>query len=65
MTLFEELQLLKEFEKRENVLAAKVDIKIKERSDMQAKVRSASIIAQVIIQCVPEKEKPRFIDDLS
>ncbi|XP_030833850.1 cilia- and flagella-associated protein 44 isoform X2 [Strongylocentrotus purpuratus] len=38
VTLFEELQLLKEFEKRENVLAAKVDIKIKERSDMQAKV---------------------------
>ncbi|XP_041471026.1 cilia- and flagella-associated protein 44-like [Lytechinus variegatus] len=38
VTLFEELQLLKEFEKRENVLAAKVDVKIKERSDMQAKV---------------------------
>ena len=41
MTLFEELQLLKEFEKRENVLAAKVDVKIKERSDMQAKVSKA------------------------
>ena len=38
VTLFEELQLLKEFEKRENVLAAKVEGKIKERSDSQLKV---------------------------
>ncbi|XP_038057956.1 cilia- and flagella-associated protein 44-like isoform X2 [Patiria miniata] len=38
VTLFEELQLLKEFEKRENVLAAKVEAKIKEKSDSQLKV---------------------------
>ena len=38
MTLFEELQLLKEFEKRENVLAAKVEGKVKEKSDSQLKV---------------------------
>ncbi|XP_022090775.1 cilia- and flagella-associated protein 44-like isoform X2 [Acanthaster planci] len=38
VTLFEELQLLKEFEKRENVLAAKVETKIKEKSDSQVKV---------------------------
>ncbi|XP_033641081.1 cilia- and flagella-associated protein 44-like isoform X3 [Asterias rubens] len=38
VTLFEELQLLKEFEKRENVLAAKVEGKVKEKSDSQLKV---------------------------
>ncbi|XP_071842731.1 cilia- and flagella-associated protein 44-like isoform X2 [Apostichopus japonicus] len=38
VTLFEELQLLKEFEKRENVLAEKVEAKIKEKTDMYLKV---------------------------
>ncbi|XP_070551975.1 cilia- and flagella-associated protein 44-like isoform X2 [Ptychodera flava] len=38
VTLFQELQLLKEFEKRENVLADKVEAKNKEKSDMQMKV---------------------------
>ena len=38
VTLFEELLLLKEFEKRENVLAAKVEAKHQERLEMQAKV---------------------------
>ncbi|XP_064651335.1 cilia- and flagella-associated protein 44-like isoform X2 [Lineus longissimus] len=38
VTLFEELVLLKEFEKRENVLAAKVEGKQQEKMDMQAKV---------------------------
>ena len=38
VTLFEELLLLKDFEKRENVLAAKVDHKQQEKQDMQAKV---------------------------
>uniref|UniRef100_A0ABM0LYK4 Myosin-2 heavy chain-like n=1 Tax=Saccoglossus kowalevskii TaxID=10224 RepID=A0ABM0LYK4_SACKO len=38
VTLFEELQLLKEFEKRENVLADKVEGKNREKGDMQMKV---------------------------
>lgn len=38
MTLFEELVLLKEYEKREDVLAEKVTNKQQEKLDMQAKV---------------------------
>ncbi|XP_019642802.1 PREDICTED: cilia- and flagella-associated protein 44-like isoform X3 [Branchiostoma belcheri] len=38
VTLFEELVLLKEFEKRENVLADKVNNKKQERADMEVKV---------------------------
>ncbi|XP_078590601.1 cilia- and flagella-associated protein 44-like isoform X5 [Branchiostoma floridae x Branchiostoma japonicum] len=38
ITLFEELVLLKEFEKRENVLADKVNNKKQERADMEVKV---------------------------
>ncbi|XP_071957578.1 cilia- and flagella-associated protein 44-like isoform X2 [Antedon mediterranea] len=38
VTLFEELQLLKEFEKSENVLAAKVESKENEKEEMQIKV---------------------------
>lgn len=38
VTLFEELVLLKEYEKREDVLAEKVTNKQQEKLDMQAKV---------------------------
>jgi hypothetical protein len=38
VTLFEELLLLKDFEKQENVLAEKVENKQQEKLDMQAKV---------------------------
>ena len=38
VTLFEELVLLKEYEKREDVLAEKVSNKQQEKLDMQAKV---------------------------
>ena len=39
VTLYEELLLLKDFEKSENQIAAKVEAKQQERLDMQAKVR--------------------------
>ena len=38
MTLFEELLLLKDFEKRENILADRVLAKQQEKIDMQSKV---------------------------
>ena len=38
VTLFEELVLLKEYEKREDVLAEKVSNKQQEKLEMQAKV---------------------------
>ena len=38
VTLYEELLLLKDFEKSENQIAAKVEAKQQERLDMQAKV---------------------------
>ena len=38
VTLFEELKLLKDFEKREDVFAEKVEAKEKEKNDMQQKV---------------------------
>ncbi|CAD5123356.1 DgyrCDS11713 [Dimorphilus gyrociliatus] len=38
LTLFEELQLLKEFEKQENILADKVEMKNTEKIDMQTKI---------------------------
>ena len=38
VTLFEELVLLKEYEKREDVIAAKVMSKQQEKLEMQAKV---------------------------
>lgn len=38
LTLFEELQLLKEFEKQENLLADKVEMKNTEKIDMQTKI---------------------------
>lgn len=41
VTLFEELALLKEFEKRENILGEKVEGKQQEKMDMQAKVGNA------------------------
>ena len=41
VTLFEELVLLKEYEKREDVLAEKVSNKQQEKLDQQAKVRYA------------------------
>jgi len=46
VTLFEEYMLLKEFEKRENVYANKVNTKINEKEEMQDKV---SLIATVFI----------------
>ena len=52
ITLYEELLLLKEFEKRENNLTEGVAIKIAERQDSQKKVRKRT----VYIQCGP-KEK--------
>ena len=39
VTLFEELLLLKDFEKRENVLADRVEARHQDKLDMQAKVR--------------------------
>ena len=39
VTLFEEFVLLKEYEKREDVMEAKVSGKQQEKLDMQAKVR--------------------------
>ena len=39
VTLFEELLLLKDFEKQENVLADKVESKNQEKLDMQSKVQ--------------------------
>ena len=39
MTLFEEFMLLKEFEKRENSFANKVNTKLSEKEEMQEKVR--------------------------
>ena len=47
VTLFEELLLLKEFEKRENVLAAKVEAKHQERLEMQAKVIFSEYLAKL------------------
>ena len=38
VTLFEEYMLLKEFEKRENIFANKVDTKLDEKEEMQEKV---------------------------
>lgn len=38
VTLFEEYMLLKEFEKRENVYATKVNTKLTEKEEMQDKV---------------------------
>ena len=39
MTLFEEFLLLKDFEKHENVLTEKVEMKMQEKADMYNKVR--------------------------
>lgn len=39
VTLFEEFMLLKEFEKRENSFANKVNTKLSEKDEMQEKVR--------------------------
>ena len=39
VTLFEEFMLLKEFEKRENSFANKVNTKLSEKEEMQEKVR--------------------------
>ncbi len=47
VTFFEELLLLKEFEKRENVLAAKVESKQQEKLDMQGKVRMCPIFCSL------------------
>ena len=44
VTLFEELMLLREFEKSENVLAEKVEAKNQEKMDMQVKVDTISLI---------------------
>ncbi len=41
VTLFEELLLLKDFEKQENLLEAKLEGKQQEKLDMQAKVRAS------------------------
>lgn len=43
VTLFEEYMLLKEFEKRENSFANKVNTKLSEKEEMQEKVRWYSI----------------------
>lgn len=42
VTLFEEFMLLKEFEKRENSFANKVNTKLSEKEEMQEKVRQMS-----------------------
>lgn len=44
MTLFEELVLLKEYEKSEDVLAEKVTSKQQEKLDMQSKVGKVSVL---------------------
>ena len=42
VTLFEEFMLLKEFEKRENIFANKVNTKLTEKEEMQEKVRQTT-----------------------
>ena len=44
VTLFEEFMLLKEFEKRENIFANKVNNKLNEKEEMQEKVDKAYFI---------------------
>ena len=46
MTLFEECMLLKDFEKRENVLAEKVYTKMQERDDLEDKVPRQILITR-------------------
>ena len=52
VTLFEELVLLKEYEKREDVLAEKVSNKQQEKLDMQAKVRNIYIYIYIVCDCL-------------
>ncbi len=51
VTLFEEFVLLKEFEKREDVLAAKVTSKQQEKLDMQTKVELILSNISVVFFC--------------
>ena len=44
ITLFEEFVLLKEFEKRENLLMGKVSLKMQEKSEMEEKVCSMATL---------------------
>ncbi|XP_077985504.1 cilia- and flagella-associated protein 44-like isoform X2 [Glandiceps talaboti] len=63
VTLFEELQLLKEFEKRENVLADKVEGKNREKGDMQSKVMDCQVKLdnkKKDIEKLQEKEKALY-----
>ena len=46
VTLFEEFMLLKEFEKRENSFANKVNTKLREKDEMQEKVKRTQIISR-------------------
>lgn len=50
VTGFEELVLLKEFEKHENVIAAKVEERIEEKIDMGHKVNDVWILAEQITE---------------
>lgn len=49
MTLFEELVLLKEYEKSEDVLAEKVTSKQQEKLDMQSKVGKVSVFTYAFV----------------
>ena len=60
VTQYEELLLLKEFEKREELLAGKVDTKLAEKTEMQGKVVACEKRVQVKlreIEKLVEKEK--------
>jgi hypothetical protein len=54
--LFEELVLLKEYEKREDVLAEKVTNKQQEKLDMQAKVGICFLVLTVLINTEVQNE---------
>lgn len=45
--MFEEFMLLKEFEKRENSFANKVNTKLSEKEEMQEKVRRTAGIRKI------------------
>lgn len=48
VTLFEEFMLLKEFEKRENSFANKVNTKLSEKEEMQEKVRRTTASHKIV-----------------
>ena len=67
VTLFEEFMLLKEFEKRENIFANKVNTKLSEKDEMREKVsaRSGQIprtdSAVRSVTCATRTSRPRHV----